>query len=135
MIGGKVLDHTALLDLAESKTVYGAALLDVATAQGIVLVIPQQCLVAVAMVVSPTGQVRMDDLLSSPVVLVDGGHQLSDARLMGRLLGRLGVEATAEWLAFAHAVVVARRRGWPVVTRESNALLLLDPEVTVEPIP
>ena len=44
MIGGVVLDTSALLDIAAGSTVYGQAFVSAAAARGVVLLIPSTCL-------------------------------------------------------------------------------------------
>ncbi len=52
------------------------------------------------------------------------------ARLIGRVLGKTGARDAID----AHVVVLARQRGWPVVTSDPKDLLAIDPTLQVERI-
>lgn len=50
------------------------------------------------------------------------------ARLIGRVLGQTGARDPID----AHVVLLARERGWPVVTSDPDDLLAIDPTLQVE---
>jgi hypothetical protein len=52
------------------------------------------------------------------------------ARAIGRILGATGTADPID----AHVVLLARERGWPVLSSDSEDLLAIDPSLTVEPI-
>jgi hypothetical protein len=50
------------------------------------------------------------------------------ARLIGRVLGQAGSRDPID----AHVVLLARERGWPVVTSDPGDLLVIDPTLQLE---
>jgi len=52
------------------------------------------------------------------------------ARVLGRMLGATGSSDPVD----AHVVLLARERGWSVLTSDSDDLLAIDPSLTVENI-
>jgi hypothetical protein len=52
----------------------------------------------------------------------------STARLIGRILGQTGSRDPID----AHVVLLARQRGWPVVTSDAGDLLAIDPTLQIE---
>ena len=52
------------------------------------------------------------------------------ARLIGRVLGQTGSRDPID----AHVVLLARQRGWPVITSDPDDLLAIDPNLQVERI-
>ena len=50
------------------------------------------------------------------------------ARVLGRMLGAAGTSDPID----AHIVLLARERGWPVLTSDPADLLAIDPTLTVE---
>ena len=73
MIGGRILDTSALLEAARG-TPYMQALLYISHEHLITLVIPAPCLAdALARLGDPEQQARLFDLLKSPMAKVNGG--------------------------------------------------------------
>ena len=72
-------------------------------------------------------QVPVAFLLRRTVVV-----DLSDAvaRVVGRMLGATGTRDPVD----AHIVLLARQRGWPVLTSDPDDLLAIDPKLVVERI-
>jgi hypothetical protein len=60
--------------------------------------------------------------------VVDLTHAV--ARLLGRMLG----ESRASDAIDAHVVLLARERGWPVLSSDAEDLLAIDPELEVQAI-
>ncbi len=52
------------------------------------------------------------------------------ARILGKMLGEVGQADAVD----AHVVLLARERGWPVLTSDPDDLLSIDPTLTVERI-
>ncbi len=63
-------------------------------------------------------------LRHTDVVSLDYGT----ARLIGRVLGQTGARDPVD----AHVVLLARQRGWPVITSDPDDLLAIDPTLQVE---
>jgi hypothetical protein len=130
VIGGKVLDPTAVLDVATGRSIYGRALVDVALRTGIVLAVPAVALMEAWAGSTPEGRPLLSALRSLPVVVLeplDG----EAAEAVGLLAASRGRPATGA----AQAVMVAQRRGWSVVTGDADAILALDPHVGFESLP
>lgn len=133
MIGGKVLDHTAVQDLAEAKSAYAAALSRVCIEYGITLAIPATALMDAAAAVAAANRPFLDLLLDLPVTVVvplgeetaiTAGASAHFARLTGRY------DAAA-----AHTVHVAGARAWPIVTADPASILAINPAAAVERLP
>jgi hypothetical protein len=132
VIGGAVLDVTALTDLAAGRTAYAAAFLDTAIDLGRAVVIPAAALLEAWARTALEHRPFLDMLTGLPVVLVldldaatarDAGIRAQDA---GRPAAGAGT---------VHAVQVAVSRGWPVLTADVDTVLGLDPHVPFESLP
>ena len=108
MIGGRVLDTSALLAFATESSVYCAALVWTAVQESIVLAIPSTAVAATWATLDAGKYPVLEVLLQLHVTVIDplDGER---ARAVG-LLG--GTQADA------HAIACARQRGWPLVTAE-----------------
>src|SRR5918994_5078799 len=69
--GGRILDTSALLDVATGATVYARSLVDTATQAGLTLSVPAAALAAAWAATGPLGRLSLDLLLEVPVVVVD----------------------------------------------------------------
>jgi hypothetical protein len=132
MIGGKVLDVTAVLDLTNGRSRYAEALLVVATEVGIPLAVPATALLAAWQTAPPAARPWLNLLAdAAPVVVVD--LTAASARAAGiRAADSGNLHAHP---ATAHAVQVATERSWPIVTRDPMAMLALNIEIRTETIP
>lgn len=108
MIGGRVLDTSALLAFATESSVYCAALVWTAVQESIVLAVPSTAVAAVWATLDVDKYPVLDVLLELHVTVLDPLDG-ECARAVG-LFG--GVQTDA------HALVCARQRGWPLVTAE-----------------
>lgn len=132
MIGGRVLDTSAILDAATGRSVYARALIRTAVEHGLVLSVPAGALTA-AWAGSPVeGRPFLDLVLDLPVVVVDQ-LDAATAESAGLVLADAGAEPPA--IDTGHVAVSARRRGWPVVTAHPERLHALAPDLEVEPLP
>jgi hypothetical protein len=52
------------------------------------------------------------------------------ARVLGRMLGTTGTTDIVD----AHVVLLARERGWSVISSDASDLLAIDPKLEVQPI-
>jgi predicted nucleic acid-binding protein len=106
VIGGRVLDASAIVAFCTARSVYAAALVWTAVEEGLVLVLPSTAVAAAWAQLEEKHQPVLEVLLHLPVTVVD---DLTAAR--ARTVGLLG-GTTVD----AHAVYCARDRGWPLVT-------------------
>lgn len=125
MIGGKVLDASAVAAIARYDLA-ALAWLDTARILNIPLYLPTLALTEVRAVLPASGPVLADLLGHSSVVL--GELDAATADQVDQLLVDGGV---FDGLA-GHVVLVARRRGWPVLTTDPGRLRRVDPAVTVD---
>ena len=112
MIGGRILDTSALLQAARG-TPYMQALLYISHEHLITLVIPAPCLAdALARLRDPEQQARLFDLVKSPMAKV---AQFGAAEATGTGLLRSNALPARASTGSAHAAFLAADRGWPVV--------------------
>lgn len=109
MIGGRVLDASALVTFASQSSLYAAALVWTAIEEDIVLVVPSTALAAGWAALENKHRPVLEVLLRLPVTVVDV-LDVDQARLIGALGG-------AQW--DTHAVTCAHARGWPLATAEA----------------
>lgn len=128
-VDGRVLDTTALLDVAVGATIYTRDLVDTATDAGLTLAVPSAALAAAWAVAAPLGRLFLDELADRSVVVVDPLDSAA-ARAVGSVIagGRAPVER-------GHVVAAARARDWPVITSEPGPLFALAPDVVHEVLP
>lgn len=106
MIGGRVLDASAVVAFASRVSIYAEALVWTAVEEGIVLAIPATAAAAAWSQLAEKYHPVLEVLLQLPVTVVD---DLTATR--ARAVGGVGGESLD-----AHAVLCARDRGWPLVT-------------------
>lgn len=109
MIGGRVLDSSAIVAFASGDSIYATALVWTAVEEGIVLVVPSTAIAAALARLPDKNHPVLEVLLDLPVAVVD---DLDATR--ARAVGALGGE-----LLDAHAVLCARDRGYPLVTADA----------------
>lgn len=108
MIGGRVLDVSALLAFARGTSIYAAAAVWTAVEESIVLVVPSTAVAAALVELADQYRPVLDVLLHLPITVID---TLDEAR--ARIVGRLGGRQSD-----AHAVACAQERGWPLLTAD-----------------
>lgn len=108
MIGGRVLDTSALRAFATESSVYCAALVWTAVKESIVLAVPSTAVAEVWTTLDGDKYPVLDVLFHLHVTVIDS---LDGER--ARTVGRLGGPQTD-----AHAIACAHQRGWPLVTAE-----------------
>ncbi len=109
MIGGRVLDASAVVAFADGSSIYAAALVWTAVEEGLVLLIPSSAIAAVWAQLPDKDHPVLEVLLQLPVTVVD---DLDQAR--AREVGALGGDTLD-----AHALLCAAQRGWPLVTADA----------------
>ena len=128
MIGGRVLDLSALLSFAEQSSVYAAALVWTAVEEDIVLLAPSSAISLAWSRLDPATEPVLEVLVGLPNVVVD---DLTRAR--SREIGEWLRGQTAR-LDIAHAAVCAVQRGWPIVTAEPTAYVGAPTDLVIEPL-
>ena len=106
MIGGRVLDASALIAFARGTSIYAAAAVWTAVEESIVLVVPSTAVAAAWTELTDDQRPVLDVVLNLPVTVIDN---LDQAR--ARAVGQLGGPQ-----ADAHAIACAQQRGWPLLT-------------------
>jgi len=130
VIGGRVLDSTALAAFAIGRPVYMRALVWAAVEANIVLAVPSAALGRAWGLVEQDHHDALRVLLDLPNTVIDELTPAS-AREAGLLLAAAGQED----IAAAQVASSARRRGWPAVTGEPGTLRKLDTAVQIEELP
>jgi hypothetical protein len=110
VIGGRVLDASALVAFATRSSVYAEALVWTAVEESLVLLVPSTAVAAAIARLPAEHRPALDVLLRLPVTVVD---DLTAGR--ARAVGELGGDQLA-----AHAVACARDRGWRLVTADAD---------------
>lgn len=108
MIGGRVLDASALVAFVRGSSIYAAAAVWTAVEESIVLIVPSTAVAAVWAELAEEHLPVFDVLLHLPVTVIDNLDE-SRARAVGQLGGHQ---------ADAHAIVCAQERGWPLLTAD-----------------
>lgn len=123
MIGGKVLDSSALAAYVRGASIALLAWLATAQDQGSVLYVPSLALDEVHNVYPDAGEL-LHRLLDHPWV-VEGGP---DRPEVAAFLAEAGVfDPTA-----AQVILVARQRGWPVLSADPGRLQRIAPDLDVD---
>jgi PIN domain nuclease of toxin-antitoxin system len=130
--GGRILDSSAILDIARRDTTYGAALLTVATDRGLTLAVPAAALLEAWARSTPESRPFLDLL---PLLEAVEIHLLDDATAAeaGALAADAGRPTTSA--GTAQAVRLAQTRPWPIVTADPESVLALDLHVAFESLP
>ena len=131
MIGGRILDASAIIGFAASRP-YPQAVVWTAVEQGMVLAVPAGALAAAWSHAPRRDRDALSVLLGLPVtVILDLDHRA--AKDIGLLLSRTKQHGN---LSSGHVAWCAqRRRGWPVVTGEPTALLEMDSSLEIDRLP
>ena len=130
VIGGRVLDSTALAAFAIGRPVYMRALVWAEVEANIVLAVPSAALGRAWGLVEQDHHDALRVLLDLPNTVIDELTPAS-AREAGLLLAAAGQDD----IAAAQVASSARRRGWPAVTGEPGTLRKLDTAVQIEELP
>ena len=130
MIGGRVLDATALAAFAIGRPVYVRALVWAAVEENIVLAVPSAALGRAWSMLDPEHHPALQVLLDLPNTVIDELGSAS-AHESGLLLAGSGLDD----IVAGQVAASAKRRGWPAVTGEPAALRKLDTTVAIEELP
>ena len=133
MIGGRVLDLSAINDLTIGRTIYGAAFLAAANQLGVAIAIPAAALQEAWAMAGPEDYPFLELLLGLPLTVVD---PLDTAAAERSGVQARDVHAANAWDAgAAHAVLVAHDRGWPILTADPAPLRAIDLALEIELLP
>lgn len=124
MIGGKVLDPSALAAQAQGSIAM-ETWLAVTVPTGLVLYLPELA-AAEAQAVYP-GNERLGRLLRFPTV-----YRADLSRTDAPKVARLLTEAKAWDGTAGHVILVARQRGWPVLTTDPDRLRRIAPDLDID---
>jgi hypothetical protein len=116
VLGGRVLDVPALLDAASGASDYMRAWLAVMTRRGYTVAVPSTVRARAAGELSTAGELAELDWFCSGGTVIEFPVTAADAAE----LDQLAKDCFAGETAAAHAALVARRRGWPVITSEER---------------
>ena len=130
MIGGRVLDATALAAFAIGRPVYVRALVWAAVEENIVLAVPSAALGRAWALLDPEHHPALQVLLDLPNTVIDELGSIS-AHESGLLMAASGQDD----IVAGQVAASAKRRGWPAVTGDPGALRKLDSTVTIEELP
>jgi hypothetical protein len=130
MIGGRVLDASALAAFATGRPVYVRALVWAAVEENLVLAIPSAALGRAWSLVDPEHHAALQVLLGLPNTVID---ELSPT--MAQESGLLMAASGQDDLVAGQVAATVRRRGWPAVTGEPGALRKMDETVAIEELP
>jgi hypothetical protein len=125
VIGGKVVDPSALAAHVAGSFAM-ATWLAVAKELSIVLYVPALAMAEVP-AVYPDAEAVLSRLSAHPSV-IQADLSRAQAREVARLLAESGAwDGTA-----GHIILVARQRGWPVLTADPSRLRAIDPDLDLE---
>jgi hypothetical protein len=130
MIGGRVLDATALVAFAIGRPVYVRALVWAAVEENIVLAVPSAALGRAWALLELEHHPALQVLLDLPNTVIDELGPVA-AQESGLLLAASGHDD----IVAGQVAASARRRGWPAVTGEPGTLRKVDTTVTIEELP
>jgi hypothetical protein len=128
VISGRIVDQSALAALLRHNNLTVTSWLAVSSRLGMTIWIPELARIEV-MTLHRNATPQLLALAAHPQVLIAPAGP-ADAAEAVELLD----QAQAFDPAAALTVLVARRRGWPVLSGDPHRLLRLDPNITVEPI-
>lgn len=130
---GRVLDHTAIVDITTDTSVYGRAFLVAAVEMGMTLKAPAAALLAAWAAVPSSARALLELFLEAPAVDVEPLDATSATRagVHAHSAHTAGVFDTAA----AHTVDVARQHGYTILTADPTPLQAIDPDIPIEELP
>ncbi|GAA3122302.1 hypothetical protein GCM10010466_11510 [Planomonospora alba] len=128
MLPGRVLDVSALIDIAVAKTKYARAVTATCLSSGGGICVPATALAAVYSIAPLSTQVELFELISTPGVTVDDFTAGKVGDIAEILDGSRDVTA-------GHVIWCARHTRWPVLTDRGEQLAAYDPHITIDALP
>ena len=132
-LSGRVLDATAISDIAIGRSIYAAAFLAAANDVGIALALPAAALQEAWAEADPEDYPFLDLLLGLPLTILDPLD--AEAASRSGILARDVHAASAFDAGAAQAVLSAQDRNWPVLTVDPAPLRAIDPGLPIETLP
>jgi hypothetical protein len=133
VISGRILDVAAVETAITGRTLYARAVIAASLKQGDAVVIPAPALLAgLARVPGHLRRQGAETLLRVGVLVVE---QLGEKQALPAADLLAAARPPSEDVTAAAVVLASRRRGWPVVTHRSTALLALDAAIRIDPLP
>jgi hypothetical protein len=132
VIGGVVVDATALSDLAQGTSPYATEYVDVALGVVDTICVPAGALAECWAQVPEKAQAFLAMFSGLPTVVVRALNE-ADAVDAGAAAAETG--QTDATVGMMHAVLIASSRGWPLLTADPAGARALNPEVIVEALP
>lgn len=130
MIGGRILDTTALVAAARGS-LYMQALLSTAHQRVIPLLVPTTALADAFAELKPDATQALAAIAQFPLITLAPLDE-ADARGSGILRANVAVASDT---TTGHVTYLAVARQWPVVTSAPDRLRALYPDIEVEPLP
>jgi hypothetical protein len=130
-VGGRVLDVPALVDAATGATEYMRAWLAVMTRRGYAVAVPSTVRARAATQLTAAAELAELDWFCQGGTVLEFPLRATDADTIDQLAREhFGGDAAA-----AHAALIARTRGWPVITCEDRAAAFVAAGAEVELLP
>lgn len=130
-VHGRVLDTSALIDLATGRTVYAQAFARHSTATGLAWAIPTTAVAEAWSRLPDKGRLALAVLVQLGQVVIEP-LDLDHAGPVGEVLETAGPDFDT---CSAHVVEIATRRSWPVLTDRGVRLRAIAPGLEIEPLP
>jgi hypothetical protein len=130
VIGGRVLDTSAILQFTSNTSIYMQAAVWVALEDGLVLAVPTTSLTEAWAQADRSDHDALEVLLGLPIAVIDP-LGVDQTRKVGQLLA----DAGSRDIRTGHVVHCANRRGWPVITAAPEPLRRIDPALAIEELP
>ncbi|MFN2496862.1 MAG: hypothetical protein ABR608_13280 [Pseudonocardiaceae bacterium] len=130
MIGGRVLDVSALEHFATGRSVYARALVWAAVEQNTVLVVPTTALIMTWAQIPTEAYPVLEVLLGLPNTVLD----VLDGPTANRAGLLMAATDSGDPIA-GHTVWCGQQRGWAILTADPDPLRALHPDVDIEQLP
>ncbi|MEU9835779.1 hypothetical protein AB0D67_29940 [Streptosporangium sp. NPDC048047] len=128
MLPGRVLDVSALIEIAVAKTEYSRSIAAMCLFRGGGICIPATSLAAVLSISPISTQVELFELVTTPGVVVDDFTYGKVGDIAEILDGSRDITA-------GHAVWCARNTKWPILTDRGEELSQYDQHIMIDPLP
>ncbi|MDH6711218.1 hypothetical protein P3T27_007971 [Kitasatospora sp. MAA19] len=130
MIGGRILDTTALTAAAQGS-LYMQALLATAHQRVIPLLVPASALADAAASLKPDARHALTAITQFPLLRL---QPLDEADALGSGILRATVDPGSDTTA-GHVAYLAAARQWPVISADPDRLRALYPDIEIEVLP
>lgn len=128
MFPGRVLDVSALIDIAVAKTEYSRSVTAMCLYRGGGICVPATCLAAVLSISPISTQVELFELVTTPGVTIDDFTYGKVGDIAEILDGSRDITA-------GHVIWCARATRWPILTDRGAELVQYDQHVQIDLLP